>query len=63
VFVLLEVQEGDGCGDMNLRVEICCSVCRYLYWYGLLLNALFYLAGSCELVLDWIDEHGKDLRT
>jgi len=63
VFVLLEVQDGDGCGDMNLRVKVCLSVRGYFIGYGCLLSALFDLAGSCELVLDWIDEHGKDLRT
>jgi len=56
VFGLLEVQEGDGCGEMNGRVEVCFLLVIIIIGYDL--GALFHLVGTCELVLDWIADHG-----
>jgi hypothetical protein len=58
VFGLLEVQEDDGCGDMNGRVEVC--FLRVVICIGYDLRALFHLVGTCELVLDWIADHGME---
>jgi len=57
VFGLPEVQEGDDCGEMHGSVEVCfLLVVIFIYDLG----ALFHLVGTCELVLDWIADHGME---
>jgi hypothetical protein len=51
-------KEDDGCGDMNGRVEVC--FLRVVICIGYDLRALFHLVGTCELVLDWIADHGME---
>jgi len=49
VFVLLEMQEGDGYGEMNQRVEVC-----FTFGYGSM--------PCCGLELYWIVDHGMGIR-
>jgi len=49
VFGLLEVQEGDGYGEMNGRIEVCFLLVVIIIGYYL--GALFHLVGTCEIVL------------
>jgi len=56
VFGLLEVQEGDDCGKMDGKVEVCFLLVVIFIGYDL--GALFHLVGTCELFLHWIADHG-----
>jgi hypothetical protein len=58
VFGLPEVQEDDGCGEMNGRVEVCFLL--VVIYIGYDLGALFHFVRTCELMLDWVADHGME---